>query len=128
MPELTDLQHILIVTGMHRSGTSLVASLLESAGLDIGKRLLDPNYGNPCGYFENIDFLKLHEEILYSLGINEIGWTLESNISPPHYYIDLAYKLVEKNKSVITSWGWKDPRTTLFLPFWGTFCQKQSLY
>ena len=30
----------VIITGMHRSGTSLTASLLHSAGIEIGDRLM----------------------------------------------------------------------------------------
>ena len=39
------------ITGHHRSGTSLVASLLQSAGLDIGERLMVANEYNKRGYF-----------------------------------------------------------------------------
>jgi hypothetical protein len=112
-------QPVLIITGMHRSGTSLAASLLQSAGLDIGQKLLDGDSGNPKGYFENIDFMRFHESVLYSLGIDRIGWTLEENISPPEYFVDIANVLIRDNASFTHSWGWKEPRTTLFLNFWG---------
>lgn len=120
MPQNENQQPILIITGMHRSGTSLVASLLESAGLDIGEKLVGANEANVKGHFENVDFVEFHESILYASAIDKIGRTLERNISPPAYYVDLARTLIAKNASPTSPWGWKEPRTTLFLPFWGS--------
>lgn len=111
-------QPILIITGMHRSGTSLVSSLLQSAGLNIGKNLVASNEGNIKGHFENKDFVDFHEKVLYSLGINQIGWTLEKDLSPPPAYQDEAKSLIESSFSQNKPWGWKDPRTSLFLNFW----------
>ena len=48
----------IIIAGMHRSGTSLAASLLQSAGLDVGERLMEGNWSNPRGHFEDLDFVK----------------------------------------------------------------------
>ena len=49
---------------MHRSGTSLTASLLSALGVDLGRELLPPDKNNLRGYFEDIDFLDLQREIL----------------------------------------------------------------
>ena len=108
---------ILIITGMHRSGTSLTASLLQSAGLDVGERLMGGAFSNVKGHFENLDFVEFHETILDSQGLSKAGWTLENHISVPEEYIEKAKELLEKNNSK-TIWGWKNPRTTLFLNFW----------
>jgi hypothetical protein len=111
-------QPILIITGMHRSGTSLIAVLLQSAGLDIGQNLVAGNEGNPEGHFENAEFVQFHESVLYSLGIDKIGWTLETNLTPPESYLERAKNLIKENTSASQPWGWKEPRTTLFLDFW----------
>lgn len=107
----------LIITGMHRSGTSLIASLLQSAGLNIGQRLLEASPANRKGYYENLDFLELHKEILRSHGIEETGWTFQEKLNVEAPYIEKAKKIIAKN-SASNFWGWKDPRTTLFLDFW----------
>ena len=70
----------LIVTGMHRSGTSFVASLLAAWNVRIGDRLLPADRGNPCGYFEDVDFLELNRRILVACtppedGHRDWGWT-----------------------------------------------------
>lgn len=109
---------ILILTGMHRSGTSLLSSLLQSAGVNIGQKLVPANDGNPKGYFENADFVNFHEEVLFSLGIDKIGWTTQEKIIPPLEYVHEAKKLIEINQDFEKPWGWKEPRTSLFLDFW----------
>ena len=117
MPTTNIKQSILVVTGMHRSGTSLTASLLQSAGLDIGQNLVGPANGNVKGFFENQDFLEFHEMVLRSQEINDVGWTLQEQIDVEEQYVEKAKEIIyESSRSPI--WGWKDPRTTLFLDFW----------
>ena len=108
----------LIITGMHRSGTSLVTAWLQSAGLDIGKNLLEANYSNPKGFFENTDFLDFHRNILSSIGLEPRGWIIQEKIVVPDQYIDQAKQLIKDNTSQTKAWGWKEPRTSLFLDFW----------
>ena len=110
-------QSIFIITGMHRSGTSLTASLLQSAGVDIGKRLMPAGAGNVKGYFENLNFTEFHENILLSQGISKAGWTVEKQIKLPEQFLGRSKLLVQENFSK-KIWGWKDPRTTLFLNYW----------
>ncbi|MCC0176133.1 sulfotransferase, partial [Waterburya agarophytonicola K14] len=113
------LQHqsAIIIAGMHRSGTSLTASLLQNAGIDIGDRLMDANTGNIKGHFEDLDFVEFHQNVLQSQGISIAGWTEQDSIEVQQQYLTIAQNLISarKNKDI---WGWKDPRTTLFLNFW----------
>jgi len=116
-------QQIVIITGMHRSGTSLVANIIQKAGVHLGDKLVAPNQGNPRGHFEDVDFFQFHENILKRLGqtilvqhaldLNEL--TLAET--------DLAKQLIElhHDKQI---WGWKDPRTCLFLDFWHNLLPK----
>lgn len=108
----------LCITGMHRSGTSLVASIIQKAGLDIGSNLYGPAKGNQHGHFEDRDFVKFHDAILARRGLTfltpiagiEDGLSLEEHAE--------AQLLVDQRKANPV-WGWKDPRTSLFLNFWG---------
>ena len=106
-----------IITGMHRSGTSLTSSLMESAGINIGTRLIGAGLGNEKGHFENLDFVQFHERVLRSQGLSQEGWTLQPEISISQQLRDQANLIIENN-SISPRWGWKDPRTTLFLDFW----------
>ena len=108
---------VLILTGMHRSGTSLTTALLQSAGLHIGRRLMEGNRYNLKGYFENVDFVNFHQTVLRSQEIVSEGWTLQDNIEVGEQYIEQAQQIIDQN-AISSMWGWKDPRTTLFLNFW----------
>ena len=106
-----------LIVGMHRSGTSLTTALLQSAGLHIGDRLMQPSPANPKGHFENLDFYQFHERVLQSQAIDSAGWTLQKDIKVESSFIEVAHKLIADNAQS-SVWGWKDPRTTLFLDFW----------
>ncbi|OCR00836.1 glycosyl transferase family 1 [Oscillatoriales cyanobacterium USR001] len=108
---------IFIIAGMHRSGTSLTASLLQKVGVNIGEKLVGPAYGNIKGHFENVDFVEFHKSILRSQGIDDLGCTLEKELVVSDEYLAQAEKIINNSKSN-SIWGWKDPRTTLFLNFW----------
>ncbi|MGD1699650.1 glycosyltransferase [Dapis sp. BLCC M229] len=114
---------VFMITGMHRSGTSLTASLFQSVGVNIGEKLVGPEYGNIRGHFEDIEFVELHKGILCSQGIDDLGGNVEiKEIPVKKQYLKAAKRLIknrqEENEKKSKSWGWKDPRTTLFLNFW----------
>lgn len=111
----------LIIGGMHRSGTSLTASTLQAAGLDIGQRLMGPYPGNPRGHFEDLDFVDLHREALRANGLPDHGLVSEPG-SPRLDGASLAQalRLIAARESLGHPWGFKDPRTVLFLDCWNT--------
>jgi hypothetical protein len=100
---------------MHRSGTSFTTSLLQNAGLHIGETLLGEHQGNLKGHFENKDFWDFHLKVLEENKLSLDGWDLKT-IPFQKKYEEEAKKIIRKNQSKY--WGWKDPRTTLFLDFW----------
>ena len=116
----------VVVAGMHRSGTSLVASVLSALGVDMGGRLLPADAHNPRGYFENEKFLSLNRRMLDAAtlagdgGHRDWGWTeserLDRGCLPQ--FIEAAGALVAEHAGAVGRWGWKDPRTTLLLDFW----------
>ena len=117
MIDAADNQSVIIVTGMHRSGTSLTASLLQSAGINLGDRLMGEGLGNAKGHFEDLDFVDFHQNVLQSQGISVAGWTEHNKIKVQPQYLAGAKALISARKN-LSIWGWKDPRTTLFLDFW----------
>lgn len=108
----------LIVLGMHRSGTSLAASLLESAGLHVGDRLLGANASNPRGHFEDEDFVEFEQAVLRELGLSPEGWVTTVPSAVPTVLAAHARALLERKASAGRPWGWKDPRTVPLLPLW----------
>lgn len=119
----------LIVTGMHRSGTSLVASVLEQAGLHIGadaEREVKPLIGQPRGHFEDHDFFELHEAILAALERScfSAGEAALGRLEAPGALAALDPSFEARARALVAArsglpfWGWKDPRTALFLGLW----------
>lgn len=108
---------VVVITGMHRSGTSLAASLLQQAGINVGDRLIEAADPNPHGYFEDADFVEFHEQVLRSRSrtiLVDDGFRFE----PTGAESDRARQLIRARKGRKGPWGWKDPRTALFLDFW----------
>ena len=63
------LERCVVVAGMHRSGTSVVARVLAETGMDLPKDLIPPHpVDNPDGYFESRDVLNINNAFLKSLG------------------------------------------------------------
>ncbi len=107
----------VIISGMHRSGTSLVTSILQSCGIHIGDRLLGGNQSNPFGHYEDMDFLNFHQSALGESNKEGYEVGITPKIDPSH--LQLAKQIIaSKNEQML--WGWKDPRTVLFLEFWRT--------
>ena len=108
----------LILAGMHRSGTSLMASCLADAGLDFGKNLIGAGHGNENGHYEDLSICQLHERILESLGVNTQGYTKRRGLGFPPPAREEALLDVENRRIARLAWGWKQPRATLFLDEW----------
>jgi len=108
----------LVIAGMHRSGTSLAASLVASAGVHLGERLMGPERGNPLGHFEDLDFYELHQRALAANGLGREGFTCQDSIAVPPAVGDAFDLLIKRRRGLGRPWGWKDPRTTLFLEAW----------
>ena len=59
---------ILLLTGMHRSGTSLLGGLVNAIGIDLPGRLIKGDIYNIDGYYEREDIVEIQEDLLISLG------------------------------------------------------------
>ena len=57
-------QKTIVILGMHRSGTSMLAGILEKLGISMGKSTIEKSINNPFGYFEDYEFLDLNQRIL----------------------------------------------------------------
>ncbi|MEZ2337860.1 sulfotransferase [Mucilaginibacter sp. RCC_168] len=105
----------LIIAGMHRSGTSLISNWLTKCGLQLGEQMVGPGWGNEDGHFEDVEFLKIHEEVLTNNNLPSSGLT---DVQIDHFSIYEKEKLksiIKIKQQLYDQWGWKDPRTCLFL-------------
>jgi len=107
----------VVVLGMHRSGTSLTAGLLQILGVDMGQQLLPANQFNTKGYFEDTDFVDLNEEILKETGGSWYKPPSEERVKGAGEVLGnkIKYLITKKQNAPNQIWGWKDPRTALFL-------------
>lgn len=116
----------IIVAGMHRSGTSLVGSLMNALGVDMGLNLVPADAQNPRGYFEDADVVSLHGRMFQDAlngaesGHVDWGWTEEGAVDPGALegWADEAKQAVAGRGSRRGNWGFKDPRATLALDLW----------
>src|SRR3954471_15272785 len=126
----------IVITGMHRSGTSLVASYLSSLGVGLGDRLLAADARNPHGYFEDADFRELHGEMLTDAtpagdgGHRDWGWTENERLARARLGrgTERARARAPARSGRPGLWGWKDPRTSLLLDFWDEILDRRALY
>ncbi len=61
----------ILVLGVHRSGTSALAHLLNVLGAQLPEEVLGARHGNPLGHWEPVGLMKINKEILAAMGR---GW------------------------------------------------------
>jgi hypothetical protein len=99
--------------------------LLNLMGVELGPEadLVPPTDAeNPRGYWEPRWIMDLNDEILATLGGDwwhplpaAPGWERNPELAPLR---ERASAQLREKFAGATTWGWKDPRTTLTLPFW----------
>lgn len=111
---------LLLVCGMHRSGTSVVTRCLELFGYSLGESLMEPGEDNPTGFFEDLDVVDLNDQLLL-----ENGSTWDAPVfverdgllwSPPR--LNDAVAIIKNKLESAPKLAIKDPRVCLTLPFW----------
>ncbi|WP_337104130.1 sulfotransferase [Paenibacillus sp. YIM B09110] len=114
----------IIILGMHRSGTSLIARTVGSLGVYLGQDadMMPQGEDNPEGFWELTSIVQLHEKILNKLASSwdttkplPDEWWLSNDIEP---FKNEMKNIISSYFSGKKVWGWKDPRTCLLLPLW----------
>lgn len=116
-------KRIILVLGMHRSGTSLLTRGLQVLGVDLGSNLYGGIIGNnDKGFFEDVEVNEFNAEFLNALGrdwhsIEPI--LLDEFNSPTVDGFKLRAIQLLRNKLKDTQcFGLKDPRISKLMPFW----------
>ena len=110
----------IAVIGMHRSGTSLVARLLNAMGCYAGEQheMPPPDVFNPNGYWERRDVWALDEDILAAL---DATWLEPTRVDLHKLHED---SFVDRAKAIVRAldehgtWMMKDPRLAILFPIW----------
>lgn len=110
---------IILVLGMHRSGTSLIAKLISDWGAYMGNDLMPANKYNQNGYWEYNPLVDFHERLLEKTNNKWYAPSEEINTKDLlSEFGDEARQLVNIMDQSESVWCWKDPRMPLFLDFW----------
>jgi hypothetical protein len=124
----------VVVLGMARSGTSAITRLLELLGMELGpaQALLPPAGENSKGFFEHRPIVQINKELLERMGGSwsepprfAQGWERDPGLE------DLrkrARELLAADFGSAPLWGFKDPRTSLTLPFWDELLGREAGY
>jgi hypothetical protein len=110
---------IILLCGMHRSGTSMFARYLHETGISMGDELYEDRTTNPFGHYEDVEFLELQREEVARV-FNGTDYLVTRDLEPSQLFRERARTLLEarRRRHGDLPWGWKDPRSTLFLDFW----------
>jgi hypothetical protein len=117
---------------MHRSGTSLITRLVGLLGLAVCREedLLVGRKGNPRGHWESISLVAFNNRLL-----EEIGGTW---FCPPLLGTEALSRMLDRHRADALArfqdahperpWVWKDPRTSVLLPFWSAVLGQRAAY
>lgn len=114
---------IVIVVGMHRSGTSALSGLLHQNGIRMGEPQNfspGPAKENEKGFFENYNFRIINDMILSRCGYNVISFNPDVPLctKTDKKITTIIKTTIKNNQKKYKHWGFKDPRTCLTLSVW----------
>ena len=113
----------ILVLGMHRSGTSAVARVVNLLGADLGQRLMPPMpNSNEKGFWENLDAVDIDERLLTGIGrswhdVRDLpaGWLQSAAAVEASAAIK---NLIQAEFGAVPLWAVKDPRMCRLMPLW----------
>lgn len=116
----------IVVLGMHRSGTSLIAEMVKQWGAFIGldEELIPAAPSNARGHWELAALVDFNDRLLARC--NASSWCPPSDestatlrkLARDSQYRAGAHSLIAKMQTQDKPWVWKDPRLCVLLPFW----------
>lgn len=113
---------IVVVLGMHRSGTSAISNTIDSLGLNFGDNLYGPREDNPAGFWENESLVQFNDALLAEVGMR---WDSLGLIDKKLWddsiwdqWVDNATTLLNEEFPGTHTYGMKDPRLSKLMGFW----------
>jgi len=120
---------IVLVLGMHRSGTSLCSHILSALGVDMADKIpgpgaTSPQPSNPRGHWERWEIVEFHDRILGLFNREYLGHFHDFAL-PVAWWADP--RVVQIRREIVAFleqrmgseyFGFKDPRTVRLMPVW----------
>ena len=120
---------IVLVLGMHRSGTSLCSHILSALGVDMADKIpgpgaSSPHPSNPRGHWERWEIVEFHDRILRLFNRDYLG-RFHDFALPVAWWADprvaeIRHEIVAflEGRMGDGYFGFKDPRTVRLMPVW----------
>ena len=120
---MNELKTAIVISGMHRSGTSSIAGVISMLGASLpGGQLMSPKPDNPRGFFESEKIKALNDRILAESGTDWSDWRMVNNDwqKNPNYpdFFEAASRILTEEYGNSRFIFLKDPRFSKILPFW----------
>src|SRR5271165_3912260 len=120
---------IVLVLGMHRSGTSLCSHILSALGVDMADKIPGPGAtspvpSNPRGHWERWEIVEYHDSILGLFNRDYLG-RFHDFALPVAWWADP--RVVQIRREIVaflehrmgeSYFGFKDPRAVRLMPVW----------
>lgn len=114
-------RRVIVVLGPGRSGTSLLMQVLAALGMEVSADLLPASGANPAAFCEDAEIVALHKEAMKELDFRP-GYPLPEGWAATEVAQDYRLRMEELLQRRLAEssgiWGFKDPRTSTFLPLW----------
>ena len=112
----------IVVLGMHRSGTSILARALQAHGCALSSQLLGANPSNPSGHWESSAAIAINDKLLADLGrswddLRELppAWLQGLEAQEAKARIKILLEGDFRNEAL---WAIKEPRMCRLAPLW----------
>ncbi|MDE2517132.1 MAG: glycosyltransferase [Rhodospirillales bacterium] len=130
-PAMVASKRVVLILGMHRSGTSALTRALALAGANLPEDMLPPSADNPDGFFECRPVVLAHEDLLAELGL---GWDTEPPVPATWFaspaaagYAHRIGAVLEQELAGKTDLLLKDPRMCRLMPLWRGLCAARGI-
>ncbi len=116
------MKKLILILGMHRSGTSLLSRSMATFGAKHGENLLPSTPANKKGHWEDRDIYLLNEAILEHLSQTwySVDFVTKEDLNSLHEagFFQQAKDLLQSKINNFDIYALKEPRITKLLPFW----------
>lgn len=125
------MKRAIFILGMHRSGTSAMARVVNLLGAELGSHLMAAADDNQKGFFEHEDIVIIHERLL-----TELGMSWHDGVPLPDGWIDSdaalkaktdIAKIIDRDFTNSELWAVKDPRQCRLMPLWIPLLEERNI-
>ena len=120
----------VVILAAGRTGSSLLMQILQRLGMSVSAEMTPASEQNIMGGYEDMRVFTIHSQILRLLNASQYfplpeNWMETSGIKTKQD--ELSNIIKDEITKSSTIWGFKDPRTALFLPLWIQIFNSQKI-